>query len=304
MRTDGPPTLLAFQERFPTDQACEEFLFRWRWPGGFRCPRCKGSRAKRLQGRRQWQCSSCRFQVSITSGTAMHRSKVGLRTWFWAIFLVARHKKSISAAQLKADLGIGSYRTAWLLLQKIRGVFGESTAFPLKGLVEIDETLLGRVAKGAPRGRGSDRAIVVAAVERRSKGHLGSARAEVVPQADAETLVPFVKRHIEPGSRVDTDGWRAYLTLDEEGYRHKREVSHYGRNQPRPVLDGVHLFFSNFKTWVRGRFHGVSPKYAPGYLAEYTYRFNRRASGADNFAWLARRLMNHRPRTLLEIKGR
>jgi len=300
---DAPSTLLAFQARFATEQACEDFLFRWRWPDGFRCPDCSGPRGTRLRGRREWQCPDCGRQISITAGTALHRSKLSLRVWFWAMFLVARHKKSISALQLQADLGLGSYRTAWLLLHKIRSVLSESTDFPLRGVVEIDESLVGRVDKGAIRGRGSDRAMVVAAVERRPDGRLGSARAEVVPQADAETLVPFVKRSVAPGARVETDGWRAYLTLRDEGYSHRRTISVYGRKTLRPVLDAAHLFFSNLKTWIRGRFHGVSPKYASAYLGEFTYRFNRRRSPPEILGWLARRLMNHPARTLDQIRG-
>src|SRR2546423_1133796 len=139
-----------------------------------------------------------------------------------------------------------------------------------------------------------------AAVERLPDGRLGSARTEVVAHADAETLVPFVKRHVKSGTRVETDGWRAYLTLGDEGYGHGRSVSLYGKRKLEPVLDAVHLFFSNFKTWLRGRFHGVSPKYVAAYLGEFTYRFNRRSSPPDIFAWLARRLMTRAGRTLFQ----
>lgn len=303
MRTNSPETLLEFQRRFPDDAACEAFLIQWRWPEGVRCPRCSGNRCTRLEGRRQWQCHSCRHQVSITAGTILHRTRLPLRKWFWAIFLVARHKKSISALQLQADLGLGSYRTAWLLLHKIRASFDESSAFPLRGVVEIDETLVGRCAPDGPRGRGSERAVVVAAVERREDGALGDARSAVVANADAETLKPLIATFVTPGSTIATDGWRGYLGLQEAGYHHQRAVSRYGRKKLHPVLDGAHLFFSNFKTWIRGRFHGVSPKYVAAYLAEFTYRFNRRNQLADGFAWLTRRLMARSPRTLAQIVG-
>jgi len=301
MRTNSPPTLLAFQERFRDEKTCEEFLFQWRWPDGFRCPRCGGRKATRLAGRRQWQCRACYHQVSITAGTVMHRTKLSLRMWFWAMFLVGRHKKSISAVQLQADLGFRSYRTAWLLLHKIRSCFGERRAFPLKGVVEVDESLVGSLPAGAIRGRGAPQALVVAAVERRADGTLGSARAEVIERADAATLVPFVKRSVASGSAVMTDGWRGYLALAHEDFDHTREVALYGLERPRRVLDGVHLFFSNLKTWLRGRFHGVSPRYMPAYLAEFTYRFNRRHSPPDIFAWVARRLMGGGPRSLAQI---
>ena len=81
MNDTNPATLLEFQDRFDSEAACEEFLFRWRWPDGFRCPRCGGEEAARLATRRQYQCRSCRRQTSITAGTALHKTKVPLRVW-------------------------------------------------------------------------------------------------------------------------------------------------------------------------------------------------------------------------------
>jgi transposase-like protein len=300
MRTNSPPSLHEFQKKFSSERACEAFLFRWRWPDGFRCPRCSGASATRLARRKEQQCRQCRYQVSVTSGTALHRTKLPLRTWFWAIFLVARHKKSISALQLKADLCV-NYRTAWLLLHKVRAILSERSDFPLRGLVEVDESIVAGSPGEGGGGRGSDRPLVVAAVERLPNGKLGSARAEVVTRADAATLIPFVRRHVAPEAHVATDGWRGYITLPQRGFSHTREVSRYGLPRLRPVLSGVHGYFSNLKTWLRGRFHGVSPKYLPAYLAEFTYRFNRRQTPADNFAWILRRLMRERHRGLAEI---
>src|SRR5688572_3895674 len=108
MRIDVPETLIDFQKQFATEEACAGYLARWRWPAGFVCPKCQGKGAWRLARRGLFQCRYCRHQASVTAGTAMHKSKLPLTTWFWAIFLVARHKKGISALQLQADLGIGS----------------------------------------------------------------------------------------------------------------------------------------------------------------------------------------------------
>ena len=104
--------------------------------------------------------------MSVTAGTALHRTKLPLRVWFWTIFLVARHKKSISALQLMADLLLGSYRTAWLLLHKTRACFDESRDYPLLGLVEVDEAYVGGSEKGVMPGRAaSKKGIVVTGVE-------------------------------------------------------------------------------------------------------------------------------------------
>ena len=305
MNATNPATLLEFQDRFDSETACEEFLFRWRWPEGFRCPRCGCWQATRLSTRRQYQCHDCRHQTSVTAGTALHKTKLPLRVWFWAIFLVARHKKSISALQLMADLGLGSYRTAWLLLHKIRACFDESRDYPLLGLVEVDEAYVGGSEKGVMPGRAaSKKGIVITGVEVLPSGRLGSARMKVIPDVKAESLAPFVVENVDPDATVATDGWPGFNEIERLGYRRERHVSKGPRNAPfHPVLDGVHLMISNLKTWLRGRFHGVSRKYLPAYVAEFMYRFNRRRSPPDLFGWVTRRLMTRTSLTLGAIQA-
>jgi len=95
---------------------------------------------------------------------------VPLRTWFLAIFFVARHKKGISALQLKRDTGLGSYQTAWTMLHKIRSALHHRPELPLTGLVEADEAYLGGAVSGGPRGRGAPhKTLVAGAVERRER---------------------------------------------------------------------------------------------------------------------------------------
>lgn len=234
----------------------------------------------------------------------MHRSKLSLRKWFWAIFLVGRHKKGISALQLQSDLGIGSYRTAWLLLHKIRSCFDESSDFPLHGLVEVDETLIGAHMKGDPPGKDpGHKAIVVAAVEVKEHS-MGSLRMAHVPDYTGASLAGFVRCHVDKEkSHLVTDGWRAYDQLEREGYSREKHISSH---QPRGArhtiaMQSVHVVFSNLKTWLAGRYHGVNHKYLPAYLAEFSYRFNRRQSLPALFGWVTRRLMTRPPTTLAQL---
>ena len=301
MKNDVPATLAEFQARFCDETKCAEYLERWRWPSGFVCPQCGGRDAWRLTRRRLLQCRSCRHQSSITAGTVMHRSKQPLTTWFWAIFLVARHKKGISAVQLQSDLGIRRYETAWLLLHKVRRAFDESPEFPLKGVVEVDETLVGAKGKWDPPGKDPGRkAIVVAAVEIRQDKRLGALRLRKVPDYTSPSLAGFVRDNVAKEARLDTDAWAAYDVLEREGYRRREHVS---SSQPsgrrhKIAMRGVHTVFGNLKTWLRGCFHGVSRRYLPAYLAEFAYRFNRRWSTADLFGWVTRRLVTRPPTTL------
>jgi len=304
-----PATLFEFQDRFSTEEECERFLFAWRWPQGFRCPRCSGSDHLKLAHRRQYQCRNCRYQVSITAGTVMQDTKLKLRVWFWAMFLVARHKKSISALQLQRDLALGSYRTAWALLQKIRNCFDESSDYPLKGVVEVDETLVGAKGKGAQTGkRLGNKAIVVAAIELGEgtrRGHRWqSVRAQKVPDYKGVTLRGFVKDAVDPESTLLIDGWQSYNKLEEDGFTLERFVSssmNKAEMRAANPMPHIHLFFSNLKTWITGRFHGVSQKYLQNYINEFVYRLNRRRTPPQIFGWVARRLMQADPCTLMNI---
>jgi hypothetical protein len=116
-----PKTLQELQAAFPDEEACWEQLRRTRWPDGFVCPRCGGQESSWIATRRLEQCRRCRYQCSVTAGTVFHRTRLPLRTWFWAIFFLARHKKGISALQLQRDTGIGSYQTAWTAIESRDG---------------------------------------------------------------------------------------------------------------------------------------------------------------------------------------
>ncbi len=175
-----PVTLFEFNRVFPDEYACWGFLRRARWPRGFRCPRCAQGRSYRLFERGLEQCVGCRYQASVTAGTVLHGTRVALRVWFLAIFFVGRHKQGISALQLQRDTGLGSYRTAWLLLHKIRAALRRQPGELLHGLVEADETyLFAPHEKGRRGGRAPGRKILVGLVVEREPRH-GRVRLDVV----------------------------------------------------------------------------------------------------------------------------
>jgi len=125
-------SLSEFQKAFPDEARCVAFLFQRRWPDGFVCP-CGKRRAVALKSRpRLYECLDCGRQTSITAGTAMHRSKLPLTTWFWAAHLMATHSNGMSARQLEDQLGV-TYKTAWLLTQKLRRSMVDPDRDPLEG---------------------------------------------------------------------------------------------------------------------------------------------------------------------------
>src|ERR671927_134625 len=138
-----PPAVARRVCRFPDEAACAEWLLEHRWGRGFACPGCGHDGYRRL-GRKvlTLQCKACRRETSVTAGTVMHRSHLPLRVWFTAAWPVATHRNGMSARQLWLQLGLGSYKSAWLLLRKLRAAMVDPDRSPLDGLVEVDETSL------------------------------------------------------------------------------------------------------------------------------------------------------------------
>lgn len=291
----GPGTIVELLERFPDEAACVEFLRGLRWPDGFRCRRCGGTESVTIRTRRLEQCRACRYQASITAGTIFHRTRKPLRLWFLALFFVGRHKTGISALQLQKDLGLGSYKTAWAWLHKVRSALRERPEFRLTGLVEADETYIGaRHERGVPGRRLEGKSLVAAVVESRGE-RAGALRMAVLPAASQEELGPFVRGAIDQArTTVKTDGWAGYRDLRQHGARHRAVVQGDPARSAK-ILPWSHIVFSNFKGWLRGTFHGVSRKHLARYLQEFVYRTNRRWLERDLFFYVLRRAVQSEP---------
>lgn len=300
---ESPATVTEFFTMFPDEQSCETYLFKWRWPDGFTCPKCGSSRKPcYVTTQHLWECMDCGRQTSVTAGTVMQHTKAPLRAWLYGLFCLGGRKTSISALQFQKEMGLGSYRTAWAMLHKIRRALAENSEFPLsRGRVEIDESQVGGGGDGSGRfGRrlGEDGSWIVVAVERLTvpdkKGEpqevAGSARMAVVNDTSAASLVPFVKNTVAPGATLVTDYWASYGGLKGEGYEHLPFLA-ADKNEVKAQLPKVTLLLTNLKAWLNGTFHGVDSRYLWAYLREFTYRFNRRGFGLGTFGYLARRLV-------------
>ena len=119
-RPPFPHSLREFQRQFASEEVCQEYLAACRWPDGFKCPRCGNQRAYVMT--RLWQCAGCRHQVSLTSGTILHNTKVSLVLWFWAAYLMTTDKRGISALLLQRQLELRRYETALMMLHKLRRI--------------------------------------------------------------------------------------------------------------------------------------------------------------------------------------
>ena len=275
---DYPEDQLEFDAWFATDEACREYLERLRWSEGFVCPRCQEGKAWR-DGRGRQMCARCLYPVSATAGTIFQDTRTPLRLWFRAAWSLTSQKHGASALGLQRVLGLGSYRTAWSWLHKLRRAMVRPGRDALSGTVEVDETYVGGLAEGK-RGRGSDhKALVVIAAEEAGRG-TGRIRMSRVADASARSLEGFVRSAAVPGSRIHTDGWDGYAGLPGLGYVHTVTVLRgLDSSAPAKLLPRVHRVAALLKRWLLGTHQGaVRPDHLDYYLDEFTFRFNRRTS--------------------------
>src|SRR4249919_2578410 len=283
-------SLTEFQEAFSDEASCAAFLFERRWPGGFVCPRCDRDRMAALKSRAHtYECLDCGRQTSITAGTVMHRSKLPLTAWFWAAHLMSTHSNGMSARQLEDQLGL-TYKTAWLLAQKLRRSMVDPDRDLLEGVVEVDQTEIPFRAGDAFFEPGTAGKILVAgAVEviDRSAGRpkprrngakyldtrSGRLRLAVIADNSAKSIEAFVCANVKPGATLITDGHAAYPGLSGD-YRHDPRV--VGNMAASIVLPWSHRAFSLLKRWALGTYHGLRRKHIDTYLNEFVFRYNRR----------------------------
>jgi transposase-like protein len=276
MIEDYPKTLLEFEQRFDTDEACADYLSKLRWPEGFRCSHCGHHEAWILRKRCVYRCIHCRLETRVIADTIFQDTKKPLRLWFWAIWHVTTQKYGANALGLQRILGLGNYQTAWTWLHKLRRAMVRSGRNCLLGTVEADEIYIGGEKPGK-RGRGAEgKALIVVMVEVK-EGKIGRIRLKRVADASGPSLERAVKDGVEPGSIVHTDGWNSYSGLSKLGYVHKvvrKEVT-VGKN----LLPNANRIAALLKRWLLGTYQGgIHLSHLDYYLDEYTFRFNRRTS--------------------------
>ena len=223
-------------------------------------------------------CSACGRQVSVTAGTIFQDTRSPLTLWFRAIWWVTSQKNGSSALGLQNVLGLGSYRTAWTWLHKLRRAMVCPGRDRLCGEVEVDETFVGGEEPGGGRRHIGKKALVAVAAEVRGRA-IGRIRLGRVKDSSGPSLLPFVQGAVEPGAVIVTDGLQTYRGLSKLGYQHDRRVVLGGGESAQAVLPRVHRVASLLKRWLLGTHQGaVSREHLDYYLDEFTFRFNRRTS--------------------------
>ncbi len=264
--------LPALIEKFGSEEKCRAYLEELRWPDGVACPRCEGRTISRLRRRQQFECDGCRYQFSVTAGTLFHDSHLPLWKWFLAIYIISESKKGVSSKQLQRMLGV-SYKTARYLSHRILDAMGDDEQPLLRGIVEIDETLIGGKRPGYGAGYKGNKSTVVGALERG-----GEIRLRVIPNRSREQLHGFIRATVsDEAEALHTDEFVSYKGIGDANTRHET-VEHRSEEYVRGIVhtNSVESAWSLLKRSIIGSYHHVSVKHLPAYLDEMEFRFNRR----------------------------
>jgi len=276
MSGDYPRTLADLERRFSTEEACRAYLFSLRWPDGWRCPRCACRKGLDIR-RGLTRCAACRHEASVTAGTIFQDTRLPLTLWFRAVWHVVGQKNGVSALGIQRTLGLGSYKTAWAMLHKMRRAMVRPGRERLRGVVEVDEAYWGSEESGVNGRQTEKKALIMVAAEEDGKG-IGRIRLAHIPDFKRTSLHGFIRASVEPGSVVRTDGYNIYMGLS--GYRHDRQVQSRGK-KGEYLLPRVHRVVSLLKRWLLGTHQGAAGyDHLTYYLDEFTFRFNRRTSAS------------------------
>ena len=319
MTTATPPDLDLDQimAHFSTDEAARAYLEAMRWPHGPVCAHCGNVDSARIYeiapnpakkvraGLRE--CVECGKQFTVTVGTIFEDSKIPLRKWLVAWYMLCSSKKGISALQMQRMLALGSYRSAWFMMHRIRFALRDPVfAEKLGGggsAVEADETVIGgkernkHKSKRDPKNIGAvGKQVVFTLVERG-----GRARSFHVANVTGKTLAPILRRHVASDSVLMTDEAGQFRPVGREFAGHE-SVNHGKDEYVRRTAysNTVEGYFSLSKRGHNGTFHNIGEQYLSQYISEFDFRYSHRdaTDGARTIAGLrkveSKRLMMRR----------
>src|SRR5437870_10009767 len=267
-------TLAEFLEYFKDEETCREHFAAIRFRNGEYCPHCGHTEIYTFSNGKRYRCAKCRQDFTIKTGTVFGESKLPLKKWFIAIYLLSTTSKGISSVQLAKHVGV-TQKTAWFMDHRIRKAMKQNKG-QLFGKVEADETFIGGLEKNKHRsnrvhaGTGGVGKAAVFGLRSRE----GETKAKVVQSVSSQDLLPAIKEAVTPGSVVFTDSWCGYHGL--KGYLH-RVINHSGGVyvQGDAHTNSIESFWALFKRGYHGIYHYMSPKHLQRYLDEFTFRFNR-----------------------------
>ena len=271
-------TLKNFQQVFPDDDTCLDYIRYKKYPERIDCQKCgKNSLFHHDRNKKSYSCDHCGYQISPTANTIFHKSPTPLTIWFYVIYLMAQTRGGISAKQIERETGV-TYKTAWRMCKQVRSVLFEN-GDPFSGEVEIDESYFGG-KKSGKRGRGAEgKTPVLGMVERN-----GKLEVRTVENTKRKTIIPLVISNVNQSAQIFTDEYPVYKCLPGFGFNHST-VNHADKvyvigNCHTNTIEG---FWSQAKNGIKGVYHSVSSDYLQYYLDEYAFRYNHRKDTTPMF---------------------
>ena len=280
-------TLKQFNEMFPNDDTCLDYLRREWYPEIIKCEGCeRDAKFYRITTRKVYGCEHCGYQFSPAAGTIFHKSPTPLTIWFYVIYQMAQTRGGISAKQIQRETGV-TYKTAWRMCKEVRNMLSEDFG-QFTGKIEIDESYYGgeeknkHASKRTAHNQGRSTKTKTAVFGTVERG--GKLEVHAVPNVQSKTILPIVAENVEIGSQIFTDEFNVYNALPAMGYKHDI-VPHAEKVY---VLGDAHTntiegFWSQSKNGIRGVYHAVSAKYLQHYLDEYAFRYNHRSDVTPMF---------------------
>jgi transposase-like protein len=290
MKPDRPTelTLIEITKRYATEEAAREYFESLRWPDGPFCPHCGNADSERIYKVTPnpkakiraglYKCADCRESFTVTVGTVMEDTHIPLNKWLIAFYIMCASKTQVSALQLKRQLELGSYRTAWFMCHRIRYALKDHTPTDLlTGTIEADETYIGGRKRGHGRAYKGNKTPIVSLVERG-----GRVRSQVVDSVTGSEITKVLRRHVAKDAILHTDESPVYLKVGaefachESVNHHREEYARFNSAGRLVTTNCAEGFFGNSKRSLDGTHHHISRKHADLYFAELDYKYNTR----------------------------
>lgn len=277
--------IIEFTKRFRSDQDCRKYLSEIKWSEKYVCRKCGHTKS---QVRKDYSrtCNICSDTESVTANTLFHKVKFGLQKAFFICFEMSTTTKSLSASQTAVRFGVRTI-TARMFMQKVREAMKSSEDYPMTGLVNVDEYVVGGYEEGKPgRSYDSTKKKAVCAVELTDQGKVKRFYTFKIPDYSAKSLRKIFEKHIDINAKVITDKWKGYRPIAKD-YDITQVLSDKGAN-----FKALHTMIHQVKSWIRTTYSSVSEKNINRYFDEFCYRINRSQSKDTIFNNLIKRMVD------------
>jgi transposase-like protein len=271
-------TLMEFTDYFCDEATCVAHFTESRFRNGEYCPHCHHDKIYKCANGKRYHCAKCKQDFTIRTKTVFGDSKLPLRKWYMAVYLLSTSGKGISSVQLAKQIGV-TQKTGWFIDHRIRKAMKQNKG-QLFGKIEADETFIGGLSKNmhakqrkaAIRGTGGTNKTPVFGMKSRA----GEVRAQVVPSVGMVDLHREIKSNVAQGATLYTDKWVGYRGLKAE-FNHAT-VDHMAKQYVNGDChtNGIESFWALFKRGYHGIYHQMSKKHLQRYVNEFTFRLNRR----------------------------